>query len=167
MQEVEESCSFNVGGCVFSIHPNRLNYFKDSLLLKSVRGHGDNSTLFIDRDASAFRHVYNYINTGNLTSSCLLEMNILHELATGLHLTALQQVGLIYSSPLDEASSIFIKSMNVYSVCLIGFRKSPPAHWLHLCLWLYNRDWTHGWVNVSICWWQMIISTSYFYFILI
>ncbi|XP_060714818.1 BTB/POZ domain-containing protein KCTD19-like [Tachysurus vachellii] len=91
MEEVEESCSFNVGGCVFSIHLNRLNYFKDSLLLKSVRGHGDNSTLFIDRDASAFRHVYHYINTGNLTSSCVLEMNILHELAAGLHLTALQQ----------------------------------------------------------------------------
>ncbi|MCJ8747269.1 hypothetical protein PDJAM_G00151470 [Pangasius djambal] len=91
MEEGEESCSFNVGGCVFSIPLNRLAYFQDSLLLKSASAHGDNSTLFIDRDGSAFRHVYDYISTGKLTSACASEVNMLHELAAGLQLTALQQ----------------------------------------------------------------------------
>lgn len=94
MDEGEESCSFNVGGCVFSIPLNRLANFQDSLLLKSASARGNRSTLFIDRDGSAFRHVYYYITKGKLTSACALEMNILHELSVGLHLTALQQVGL-------------------------------------------------------------------------
>lgn len=98
MEEGEESCSFNVGGCVFSIPLNRLTYFQDSLLLKSASAHGDRSTLFIDRDGCTFRHVYSYISTGKLSSACALEVNILHELAADLHLTVLQQVGWKYFS---------------------------------------------------------------------
>ncbi|XP_026793285.3 BTB/POZ domain-containing protein KCTD19 isoform X1 [Pangasianodon hypophthalmus] len=126
MEEREESCSFNVGGCVFSFPLNRLAYFQDSLLLKSASAHGDNSTLFIDRDGCAFRHVYDYISTGKLTSACASEINILHELAAGLHLTALQQalenllqvtdcckIRAFNSKPEPESSANFLQSGTV------------------------------------------------------
>ncbi|XP_046696132.1 BTB/POZ domain-containing protein KCTD19-like isoform X2 [Silurus meridionalis] len=90
-EEEEERCSFNVGGCVFSIPLNRLASFQDSLLLKSACVHADKSSVFLDRDGCTFRHVSYYISTGKLTSESALEMNILHELAASLHLTALQQ----------------------------------------------------------------------------
>lgn len=93
MEDGPESCSFSVGGRVFSIPRHRLARFPDSILLQSARGPGHKSTLFIDRDGSAFRHVYDYISTEKLTSECALEVNMVHELAAGLHLPALQQVG--------------------------------------------------------------------------
>lgn len=87
----EQTCLFNVGGCLYSIPMSRLACFQESLLLKEIVTN-DNARLFLDRDGFTFRHLHYYIHTGKLASSCISELNILYELASTLRLTSLQQV---------------------------------------------------------------------------
>ncbi|XP_063044693.1 BTB/POZ domain-containing protein KCTD19-like isoform X2 [Engraulis encrasicolus] len=86
----EQTCLFNVGGCLYSIPMSRLACFQESLLLKE-NVTNDNARLFLDRDGFTFRHLHYYIHTGKLASSCISELNILYELASTLRLTSLQQ----------------------------------------------------------------------------
>ncbi|XP_030649985.1 BTB/POZ domain-containing protein KCTD19-like [Chanos chanos] len=85
------SCTFNVGGCFFSVPLSRLSCFQESLLFKAATDSDRGSRMFIDRDGCTFRHLHYYIHTGKLSTSCAAEVSILYELATGLHLTSLQQ----------------------------------------------------------------------------
>lgn len=91
VQMAEETCIFNVGGCLYSIPLNRLACFQESLLMKGCVS-SDRARLFLDRDGFTFRHLHYYIHTGKLASSCISEVNILYELASSLRLTSLQQV---------------------------------------------------------------------------
>ncbi|KAL1007726.1 hypothetical protein UPYG_G00090780 [Umbra pygmaea] len=82
-------CSFNVGGCVFSIPFNWLSHLQDSLLFRDTSH--QNPRWFIDRDGCSFRHVHYYLQTGKLATSCASELHILIEITTGLRLTPLLQ----------------------------------------------------------------------------
>ncbi|XP_062405872.1 BTB/POZ domain-containing protein KCTD19-like [Sardina pilchardus] len=89
-EEDTKSCSFNVGGCFYSIPISRLSCFQESLLLKESV-FNDHARLFLDRDGFTFRHLHYYIHTGKLATSCISEINILYELASTLRLASLQQ----------------------------------------------------------------------------
>ncbi|XP_031676782.1 BTB/POZ domain-containing protein KCTD19 isoform X2 [Oncorhynchus kisutch] len=89
-EQDNQFCSFNVGGCFFSIRFNRLSHLQDSLLFKDTSS-GQKPRWFIDRDGCTFRHVQYYLQTGKLATSCVSELNILYELTAGLRLTSLLQ----------------------------------------------------------------------------
>uniref|UniRef100_A0A8C7JIV1 Potassium channel tetramerisation-type BTB domain-containing protein n=1 Tax=Oncorhynchus kisutch TaxID=8019 RepID=A0A8C7JIV1_ONCKI len=98
-------CSFNVGGCFFSIRFNRLSHLQDSLLFKDTSS-GQKPRWFIDRDGCTFRHVQYYLQTGKLATSCVSELNILYELTAGLRLTSLLQVNQFIDQPFCRLSDV-------------------------------------------------------------
>ncbi|XP_070985559.1 BTB/POZ domain-containing protein KCTD19-like [Oncorhynchus clarkii lewisi] len=71
-EQDNQFCSFNVGGCFFSIRFNRLSHLQDSLLFKDTSS-GQKPRWFIERDGCTFRHVQYYLHTGKLATSCALE----------------------------------------------------------------------------------------------